>query len=151
MRPIVLTILTVFCVSAEAQHGGATTGYYPTTYGGSTFTGTLTDKDVNANTLTLTYTKKDKTEVFTGRLDAPCAVPPLKEYEHRLLTVAEMPLGTVMVVYYNMGNRKVDGKKVREYVIIGIRALEVDHKKIPEETQIISFCTRESGFAFRAY
>src|SRR5579864_6493649 len=98
-----------------AQYGNAPNNYYPDNYMGATFTGTVTD--VKAGEITLAYTKKDKTQTFSGHLEADCNAPTANG---KGMVASDLLLGTVITVFFNSESRKINGEKQKENVIIAV-------------------------------
>lgn len=135
-------LMLVFSGRATAQKGIAPNGYYPPGYYGSTFTGTvvLTTND----TITLNYVHGSKTETFEGYATAPCNLPSSKS------TTQPMPLskvktGALITVFYEATNIKIDGRKQKKNLVIGILFQEVNGRKVKEEHQAIFFCVPGPG------
>jgi len=59
-----LATITFLPIIVSAQYGTAPNNYYPHNYGGSIFTGVVTE--TGDNQITLTFTKGSKTDTFTG-------------------------------------------------------------------------------------
>ena len=67
------------------------------------------------------------------------------------MEVADIPLGTVMTVFYNHGSRQEGGRKVDENRIIAIAFNEYNGQKVPEEKRLIYLCTDETQMQYRAW
>src|SRR5579872_1111554 len=107
--------MTLLPIVAFAQYGTAPKNYYPYSYSGSIFTGVVTN--TADNQVTLTFTKRDKTDTFIGQFETTCSVP---SSEHRGMMPADIPSGTVLTAFFNVITKKVDGKKIKENQIIAI-------------------------------
>lgn len=118
MKMIVLIVTSVvFTIGVYgAQHGTAPPGYYPSNYFGDTWTGTVTSTNDQSREITLTYSKKGKTETFTGVLQPGFKIP-FKDGSMRVLNPSYIPLGTRLVVYYTTRTEKVNGNKIKTYEI----------------------------------
>ncbi|HXE89598.1 MAG TPA: hypothetical protein VNK82_01400 [Terriglobales bacterium] len=148
MRTGLLSLaLLALSVRVPAQYGTAPSGYYPTSYGGSIFTGKVVSGDANQN-LTLTYTKGSKTETFVGRLVKGCNVP-TTDGSKRLMNATDVSVGSLVTVFFQTVSRKENGKKVKENQIIAISFSEVDGKKIPEDKWLIYNCRGPGYEVFR--
>jgi hypothetical protein len=140
------TIIIAFAVAAAGQYGTAPNNYYPDKYNGSTFTGVVAQ---TANDqVTLTYTKGDKTETFTGRFEAPCSVPSTKGGG---IMPSDIPGGTVMTVFFNTDTKKMGGQKLKENVILAIALDNWHGQKIAEDKKKIYLCTGNAHVQFRAF
>jgi hypothetical protein len=141
-----LTILTFLPVSMSAQYGTAPKNYYPENYNGSIFKGVVTD--TADNHVTLTFTNGGKTDSFTGVFETGCSVP---ARDGRRMMPADIPKGTVMTAFFNATTKKVDGKRIKENLIIAI-AFEVwQGQKATEDKKMIYSCTDQRHLKFRAY
>jgi hypothetical protein len=96
----------------QAQHGTAENGYYPMNYHGDTWTGVVSATNDETREITLTYTRRDKTETFVGVLEVGHKVKSNDGSAHEL-KVSEIPLGTRLKVYYLERDRKIEGRKVK--------------------------------------
>ena len=67
------------------------------------------------------YYPDNKTETFTGVFETGCSVP---ARDGRRMMPIDIPTGTVMTTFYNAETKKVDGKKIKQNLIIAI-AFEV--------------------------
>jgi hypothetical protein len=141
-----LAITAFLPIMVSAQYGIAPNNYYPQNYNGSIFTGVVTD--TANNQITLTFTKDSKSDSFTGSFESACSVPSTNGHG---MMPADIPNGTVMTAFYNARTKKVDGKKVKENLIIAI-AFEVWHgQKAAEGKKMIYWCTDHHYIQFRAY
>jgi len=113
--------LLIFAAVLLAQHGTARNGYYPMNYHGDTWTGTVTSVNDQTRELTLTYTKGDKTEEFTGVLKAGLKAKRTDGSEAELKP-SDFPIGTRLLVYYTPQTKKVEGQKVKTYEIFAFTA-----------------------------
>ncbi len=133
---------------ALAQYGTAPNNYYPDNYNGSTFTGTVAEtKD---DQITLTYAKPDKTDTFIGRLETACSVP-RADSSGRGMNASDIPRGTVMTAFFNVGNRKLNGQKIKENLILAISFITWQGQNIAEDKRTIYLCTAGKHVQFRAY
>jgi len=108
--------LLLFTDRGRAQHGSAPNGYYPPGYTGDTWTGVVSATDDATREITLTYTKGDKTETFTGVLQPGYKVK-LKDGSTAELKPSDFRTGTRLIVYYMQKTRKDGDKKVKYYEI----------------------------------
>jgi 3D (Asp-Asp-Asp) domain-containing protein len=130
MNKVRSTISIVLFAStiAWAQHGTAPGGYYPMGYQGDTWTGTVTAVNDSTREITLSYTKGDKTETFTGILQAGFSLK-TKDGSMHEVKPSEIPLGTRLVVYYKPDAKKVAEKKVNFYEIFKLTTAPEPKKK----------------------
>jgi hypothetical protein len=141
-----LTIVTLLPINMSAQYGTAPNNYYPENYNGSIFTGVVTD--TADNHVTLKFTNGNKTDSFTGVFQTGCSVP--ARDGHRMMP-ADIPKGTVMTAFFNATTKKVDGKKIKENLIIAI-AFEVwQGQRAADDKKMIYSCTDQRHLKFRAY
>lgn len=146
---ITLLIVLLGPSGAWTQYGSAPTGYYPTNYGGSIFTGKFVKGEAD-QTLTLSYTKGSKTEVFIGRLQKGCSVP-TRDGSKQLMNAADFPANSVVTAFFQKVTRKEGDKKVKENQIIAISFFEVDGTKIADDKRLIYYCAEPGQMVFRAY
>ena len=146
MRPAFLVLLLSLTVTA--QQGTAPNGYYPQNYQGTIFTGEVIDGPLDV--LTLRYKKGDKQELFTGRFESPCAVP-TKDGKMGAMTPADVPLGSVLTVFYYGNTAKKDGQPAKGNVIIGIVFREANGKVIPVDRQRGYQCTQQWTAVYKAF
>lgn len=109
---LTLCLLFVLAVGARAQHGSAPNGYYPPGYSGDTWTGTVTATDDASREITLTYTRGDKTETFTGVLQ-PGFKAKRKDGSTMEVKPSDFRNGTRLMVFYTQKTRKDGDKKIK--------------------------------------
>ena len=112
-----LSICMFFPLLTHAQHGTAENGYWPMGFVGDTWTGVVSATNDDTCEITLTFTKGDKTQTFTGVLQEGYRVKSNDGTPH-VLKVSEIPLGTKLKVYYMPKEHKVEGRKVKYNEII---------------------------------
>jgi hypothetical protein len=139
-RATLLALLLASVSRLFAQYGTAPPNYYPATYGGTTFTGTLTATE--GDQITLTFTKGSKAQTFVGRFETACAVPKTDQTVGQF-RASDIPSGTVLVAFFNPVTKKVNGTKVKENIIIAFAVDVVNGKKIPDEKKTIYPCTSD--------
>jgi hypothetical protein len=123
MKPLAAIFgLLLLAGSASAQHGQASNGYYPSEYAGDTWTGVVSNVDETTGEFTLTYTKGNKTETFTGVPEEGYVVAP-KNGPERPLKPTDIHVGTALTVYYMVSSKKVDGKKVTVNTVFTIKSI----------------------------
>jgi len=128
-RFLLLVIVFMIAMPAGAQHGTAPAGYYPAGYNGDMWTGTLTAANDSTREITLTYTKKDKTQTFTGMLEEKFTVT-LADGKTHQLKPSDIAPGTILRVYYKPKTKKVDDKKVKYYEIFKLEIVgQAEEKK----------------------
>ena len=109
---IAFCVLVLFACGARAQHGSAPNGYYPPGYSGDTWTGIVTATSDATREITLTYTKGEKTETFTGVLQPGFKA---KRADGSTFEVkpSDFPNGTRLMVFYMQKTRKDGDKKIK--------------------------------------
>lgn len=113
MKLLSLLLTVVFLTaSAAAQHGSASSGYFPLGYAGDTWSGTVSAIDPDSREITLTYQGKGKEETFTGVL-TPGYTRKGKDGKPIEVKMTDIPVGTYVVAYYMVKTRKVDGQKIK--------------------------------------
>jgi hypothetical protein len=143
----ILAILVLGTGIVVGQQGTAPSGYYPSYYHGSTFTGDVVDA---GDALTLKYTKGKKTQTFVGRFEKPCDVP-TKDGKIVTISPADIPLGSNLTAYYYVRSNKVDGKKIDENVIIQIDFNLVNGKPFAANKQNMYNCSTAWERPFKAF
>jgi len=151
MRVKILTFSTCLqlmlaATAAFAQFGSAPNSYYPDGYMGTTFTGTVTA--VKDGEITLTYTRKDKTDTFVGHLEANCNAPTANG---KGMVAADLLMGTVITAFFNSETRKVNGQKLKDNVIIAVSFEVWRGQKIPDDKKKIYMCTNNKHLQFKAW
>jgi len=117
MRYVVLAaFISLMVGSMEAQHGTASSGYFPMNYAGDTWTGEVSAVDETKREITLVYKGKKGDETFVGVLQQGYQAK-LKDGKTTELKLGMIPLGTRLRVYYMAKNRMVDGRKEKFYEI----------------------------------
>ena len=125
----IASVLLLGTAVASAQYGTAPSGYYPRYYFGSMFTGDVVEA---GDTLTLRYTKGNKTDTLVGRFEKPCDVPK-KDGSLGAMEPADVPLGSNLTALYYGRSKVIGGKKTDENVIIGIAFNSVDGNPVAKE------------------
>jgi hypothetical protein len=118
--------ILLIAIPANAQHGQASTGYYPQGYSGDTWTGVVTAVNESTGEFTLTYTKGNKTQTFTGVPQEGYTVAPKHGSEvgpERPLKPSDIHIGKTFTVLYIPVTNKVDGNKVTVNVVFYIDAI----------------------------
>ena len=111
---IALGMMALFflgAVDGKAQHGTASSGYFPPGYEGDTWTGGVTTTDDTTRTVTLTYSSKNKTETFRGVLQEGCCKVKMSDGTVQELKPSQLSPGRRLMVYYIPKTTKVEGKK----------------------------------------
>ena len=127
-KPLFATgVLLLLAASLHAQHGTASSGYFPPGYSGDTWTGTVTSTNNDTREITLTYTKGDKTETFTGVLKTGLKAT-RRDGTQTEWKPSDIPIGTRVVVYYMAQTKKVEGRKVKYYEIFEFTSAPKDSK-----------------------
>jgi hypothetical protein len=142
----VLTTITFLPIIISAQYGTAPNNYYPDNYSGSIFTGIVTE--TGDNQITLTFTKGSKTDTFTGLFETGCSVP--ARDGSRMMPI-DIPKGTAMTSFFTAITKKVDGKKIKENLIIAISFEVWQGQRAAADKRIIYWCTDNRHLKFRAY
>jgi hypothetical protein len=112
-------------IVGQAQQGTAESGYWPMGYIGDTWTGIVSATNDGTREITLTYTKRDKTQTFVGVVEDGYKVK-LSDGTPHELKVSEIPLGTRLKVYYMPSYRKVEGRRTKFYKIIKLMSIPKD-------------------------
>ena len=141
-------VVLLISLTLWAQEGTAPNGYYPREYQGTIFTGEVIDGPLDV--LTLRYKRGDKQVIFTGRFDAPCAVP-TKDGKMGAMTPSDVPLGAVATVYYYGRTVKLNGQSAKENAIIGIIFNEANGKAIPPAKRKAYQCTQQWAAVYKAF
>ncbi len=145
---ILLFALPFLSIIAFAQYGTAPSNYYPNSYGGSVFKGVVTENIDNQ--IVLTFTKGDSTQTFTAPFETGCSVPTTPPGGPPVMP-ADIPKGTAMTAFFNTNTRKVDGKKIKENVVIAVAFDTWQGHKITDSKKRIFWCTNDRHLQFRAY
>ena len=148
-----LRILLAVCFLSNpvlAQYGSAPNGYYPHSYFGATFTGTLEVTKGDPQEITLVYSKGAKSERFVGKLETPCHWKTKDGVSHSFEN-SEAWKNTVLTAFYKMNTKKSGGQKVSENVIIAFSVSEVDGLKVAEGKRIIIYCSKDTAMQFKAF
>jgi hypothetical protein len=153
MRPIAACTLgfaTTFFYAylASAQYGTAPSGYYPVNYGGSTFTGVVTD--ASDDQIIMTQDRKGKVESFTGRPETGCSVP-RSDGSSSKMNAPEFPRSTQITVLFYTATKQLGGQKVQENQIVGLTFNEYQGKPVPVEKRRVYSCTESAFKRFKAF
>ena len=119
-RPFSIAFLLFLAVAAaQAQHGSARNGYYPSGYSGDTWSGSVIATSDTTREITLVCNGKNGPETFTGVLQSGYKV---KQKDGNFLEVnpSMIHTGTHLTVYYMAKSQKVNGQKVKSYEIFQI-------------------------------
>lgn len=145
-----LIILWVCSPWLAAQSGTAPSGYYPPTYNGSIFTGTLQAVDTNTQEITLVYTKGKKSELFVGRMESFCRWKEKGGAVHSF-KASDIPKGTVLTAFYNTFIKKSDGQASKENSVFAISYVELNGKKIAAEKRLAIACSDRTVNFFKVF
>jgi hypothetical protein len=143
-------IICGWSVRLAAQSGTAPSGYYPPTYNGSIFTGTLETVDADTQEIKLAYSKGSKSEHFIGRMESPCRWKEKGGPVHTF-KASDIPKGTVLTAFYNTTTKKSGDQKSKENSVFAISYVERNGKKIPDEKRLIISCSDQSFTVFKPY
>lgn len=143
----ILLLALTFAMSVRAQNGTAPNGYYPPTFSGSVFTGTVESTGNDQEQITLVYKKGSKTERFVGRLKSACT---WKGKPQKFSANGIAP-GTVLTAFYESTTKKSDGQKTKENTIFAVSFVEMDGKRIPEDKRMMVYCTEQQYFNFKVF
>ena len=118
-------VSALFLLSAAglaAQYGSAENGYYPSSFHGTVFTGTVTSANDETREVILSYTnpKNGKSQTFVGVLEEGYTVEN-KDGSHHVLKPSEIRSGAPIKVYFTVMTKKVAGKKTTVNTIFQIR------------------------------
>jgi hypothetical protein len=132
-----IAIVLSLQVAAAGQFGTAPNNYYPPSYNGGTFTGTV--ESTTANSIKLVYKHGDRAETFEATAVAPCRLPEGNN------AVAPFPLstiknGSVVTLLYNAKTVKTDGRKQKKYEVVGITVDNWNGKVIDETKRYLFLC-----------
>ena len=116
-----VVLMLAACPVFLAQHGAAPNGYYPYSYHGDTWNGTVTSVNDKTREVTLTFTQGGKSETFVGVLEKDYMAKP-KDGAARVLNPSDLPQGTIQVFYY-VESKKVEGKRVQVNTIFLIKGI----------------------------
>jgi hypothetical protein len=112
----ILLALIIGSTLAAAQHGSASSGYFPPGYVGDTWSGTVNAVNPDTREIVLTYKGKNKEETFTGVLQ-PGYKRTTVDGKSLEVDMTKIPIGSYMVVYYIPKSKKVDSQKTKYYEI----------------------------------
>jgi len=146
----IVLIAYVFSKPVKAQAGSAPNGFYPAGYSGATFTGVVEKAEGDPKQVNLVYTKGNKTERFEGRLEADC-VWKSKDGAMHTFTPLQVPKDTVLTVFYMGSEKKSNGDKSTQHLVIAISLAEINGKKIPEDQRAVISCSAVPLADFKAF
>ena len=109
---LAILLLIITGSAASAQKGSAESGYYPSGYGGDTWTGVVTKTNPDTREITLTYTGKNRTETFEGVVDKRCPVRDGNKTVGEVTNIEKM-MGQKIKVYYMRKDVNVNGNKTK--------------------------------------
>jgi len=132
MRIGLLLCLLTLSSTMLAQRGVAPNGYYPASYRGDTFTGTVVAHDPVSDTVSLEYEKGSQSEVLPVKLEGGCAVP---SRTGEPMHAKDIPNGTVLTAFYTSQTETNKGGKKRSNVAIAIGFLVWNGKPVSEENR----------------
>ena len=67
------------------------------------------------------------------------------------MTAVSIPVGSGVTAFFVTTTHKVDGKRVKENLILAISIDSWGTRKIAEERQGIMYCTKSSTLSFHAF
>jgi len=114
---LALVAFLICAFPASAQHGTASSGYYPAGYQGDTWTGIVASVNPNSLEITLQYANGKKTQTFVGVPEQGYLVHQ-HDGKDRPLSAVDVPVGRKIMVWYIPETKKIDGKKVKVNTII---------------------------------
>jgi len=132
-----LLCVILSATAASAHYGTAPNGYYPGSYNGAIFTGQVVQS--TDDTISLTYSHGSKTDSFTGRVTVACHFPSSKD-TLTPMPLTQIPVGSVITVFYDPKTIKVGGQKQKENRMIAIAFQEMNGKPVAEDNKLIFFC-----------
>jgi hypothetical protein len=147
---LIVTVIGFFSASLEAQHGTAPNGYYPQTFQGSIFTGSLELGAADTQEIALIYTKGSKSERFVGRFESMCGWKNKDGTAHSF-KASDIPKGTILTAFYNATKKESAGQKITENSVFAISYVEVNGKRIPNDKRVIISCSEQKFTFFRAF
>lgn len=131
------TAMLLLCGVVSAQYGTAPNNYYPDSYDGVTFTGTVVS--ATQDTITLSYTHGNRTDTFEGYVTAPCNLPETRTTT-RPTPLSGVPTGAVITAFYETKTIKVAGRKEKKNHIIAVMFQQVTSKPIADTHKAIFYC-----------
>lgn len=140
MRTLMLLVFVfVTCGAGNTQKGTAPDGYYPLSYSGDTYTGTV--KDTEDRRITLEYRNKSRTETFVGITTEPCMAPvKANPTTAKELHLTAIPKGSNITVLYSRKKiKRADGPKEEVNVVIGFWFNELNGEKLNNPPHIPCF------------
>jgi hypothetical protein len=149
-RVIWLAVIACLVAASElkAQNGTAPDGYYPATYSGSTFTGTLQPAGNDPSRFTLVYTKNGKSEAFAAQLESKCKLTN-KAGVTQSFGMEAFSEGAVLTAYYRAAKNKTTHEK--ENIAFALSFAEKKGSKIPDDKRMVIMCVEQSQLHFRSF
>jgi hypothetical protein len=141
--------LLLVSAAIRAQYGTAPSGYYPASFNGSTFKGSVTA--ISNDEVTLSFSKGADTETFTAHFETGCSIPGEAGKPARIMLPGNIPVGSGLTAFYFTGTDKSDAKKGKENWIAAISIDAWGKRKIPEDRQGIMYCTNSKLLNFQAF
>jgi hypothetical protein len=149
VKIILLVAGFLVTVSAlDAQKGTAPNGYYPASYSGDTFTGTLQPVNKDSPSFSLVYTKNGKSETFPARLESKCKLTN-KAGVTQSFGMEAFSEGAVLTAFYRTSKNKVTHEK--ESIVFALSFAEEKGTKIPDEKRLIVMCVEQSQLQFKSF
>ena len=152
VKPSALVLIVLF-LSAPllAQKGTAPSGYYPANYFGRTFTGEVVpEPGATTDEMTLIYTKGNRSEKFTGRLESKCSMLRVDGIMIDF-TVSELPKGTILTAFYIPTATKSSGQKSTENLVFAIEILQVRGREfLPKYLKAVR-CSQQQFTEFKPF
>ena len=146
---LIILLSLLFAFPGFPQRGTAPNGYYPNSYDGSIFTGTVESTD--GGLLSLLYAKGKKQEHLVGRLEAPCVWTDKAGTTHSI-EVSSIPVGDELTVFYlQFPLHPRSAKDTDEKTIIAIRYAQHGGQKIPEDKRVTVSCSKQTHLQFKAF
>ena len=100
LRFFALQVILLFPVCAAAQHGTAGSGYYPSGYGGDTWSGVVSSVVPATKSVSLVYTRHGKTAFFEGILSKGYRIQTSGDKNKQQIMSTGISVGSHLRVYY---------------------------------------------------
>jgi hypothetical protein len=149
-KKVLLTVVSclVAVCALDAQKGTAPNGYYPATYSGDTFTGSLQPVSKDSPVFTLVYTKGGKSETFSAQLESNCKLTN-KAGVTQSFGMEAFSEGSVLTVFYRTNKNKATHEK--ENIAFAVSFAEKNGSKIPDGKRVIIMCVEQGQLQFKAF
>jgi hypothetical protein len=149
-RIILLTFVVCLLANPEsdAQKGTAPDGYYPSSYSGSTFTGSFQPSTRGTAAFMLIHMSGEKSETFTAQLESKCKLTN-KAGVTQSFGMEAFSEGAVLTAYYMTSKNKDTHEK--ENIAFALSFGEKNGNKIPDDKRIIIMCMEQTQLQFKGF